>query len=432
MRPRTARRFSRAAALALGLVTPSVVVAADPSAVVVLALDTSGSLQPSDLARARELALGLLNSLPAGSEVAVFTFDDESRLLLGRTSDAEAVRRAIGEVTIRGRYTSLHDALYDASRYLAAAPGRKGIVLVTDGLDENSALKLDDGLRLAQETGIPVVAVGVGRVQERVLRRIAKLTGGAYLPARRATGPTLAARLLEAGDTPASSASATPVVSPSTPPPTRPASDASAPSPGSPASGSSGSRRMLTLAAVGGTAAVGGLALLLLRRRRRRVCPACGHELAGPLATCTFCEADLESGGPLSGKQTMPVQVSDTVLERLSSTEEYLEKTVTLRERPVLAVTRGPGAGQVFPLSSATAMSMGRAKANDIVLEDVAVSSEHCRIRPEDGRYVVHDLRSTNGTFVNERRISRHTLSEGDLIKVGETWLQFRTDQQRD
>lgn len=399
---------------------------------VVLALDTSGSLQPSDLARARELALGLLNSLPAGSEVAVFTFDDESRLLLGRTSDAEAVRRAIGEVTIRGRYTSLHDALYDASRYLAAAPGRKGIVLVTDGLDENSALKLDDGLRLAQETGIPVVAVGVGRVQERVLRRIAKLTGGAYLPARRATGPTLAARLLEAGDTPASSASATPVVSPSTPPPTRPASDASAPSPGSPASGSSGSRRMLTLAAVGGTAAVGGLALLLLRRRRRRVCPACGHELAGPLATCTFCEADLESGGPLSGKQTMPVQVSDTVLERLSSTEEYLEKTVTLRERPVLAVTRGPGAGQVFPLSSATAMSMGRAKANDIVLEDVAVSSEHCRIRPEDGRYVVHDLRSTNGTFVNERRISRHTLSEGDLIKVGETWLQFRTDQQRD
>ncbi|HVD78839.1 MAG TPA: FHA domain-containing protein, partial [Vicinamibacteria bacterium] len=69
---------------------------------------------------------------------------------------------------------------------------------------------------------------------------------------------------------------------------------------------------------------------------------------------------------------------------------------------------------------------------NDIVLnEDVAVSSEHCRIRPEDGKFVLHDLKSTNGTFVNDRKVTRQALTEGDTIQVGETYLQFRLEHRR-
>ena len=59
------------------------------------------------------------------------------------------------------------------------------------------------------------------------------------------------------------------------------------------------------------------------------------------------------------------------------------------------------------------------------------MSSEHCRIRPEDGHFVLHDLKSTNGTFVNERRVTRHVLSEGDVVKIGETSLLFKTDLKR-
>ena len=115
----------------------------------------------------------------------------------------------------------------------------------------------------------------------------------------------------------------------------------------------------------------------------------------------------------------------------MSSTEEYLEKTVVLRERPVLTITRGPGVGQVFELGDQAAMSIGRAKANEVVIDDVSVSSEHCRIRPEDGHFVLHDLKSTNGTFVNERRVTRHVLVEGDVVKIGETSLLFKTDLKR-
>jgi pSer/pThr/pTyr-binding forkhead associated (FHA) protein len=97
----------------------------------------------------------------------------------------------------------------------------------------------------------------------------------------------------------------------------------------------------------------------------------------------------------------------------------------------VLAVTRGPASGLTFDLSLESATSLGRAKVNDIVLGDVAVSSEHCRVRPEEGRFVVLDLKSTNGTFVNERRVSRHVLAEGDVIKVGESALEFRLEHRR-
>jgi pSer/pThr/pTyr-binding forkhead associated (FHA) protein len=124
--------------------------------------------------------------------------------------------------------------------------------------------------------------------------------------------------------------------------------------------------------------------------------------------------------------------VSDTVLQRMDLTEEFLEKTITLREDPVLTITNGAGTGHIFSLNRQTATSIGRAKANDIALEDVSVSSEHCRIRPEEGAFILHDLKSTNGTFVNERRVSRHTLAEGDTIKCGETYLQFRLNQRRD
>jgi pSer/pThr/pTyr-binding forkhead associated (FHA) protein len=153
--------------------------------------------------------------------------------------------------------------------------------------------------------------------------------------------------------------------------------------------------------------------------------------LATPFSECPFCAAEEGlTGSP--GESPLPEgALSETVVARLNSTEEYLEKTITLQEKPILLVTAGASMGEVFNLSLESVTSIGRAKANDIVLEDVAISSQHCRIRPENGLFVVHDLRSTNGTFLNERKITRAPLNSGDVLKVGETSLQFRMDQKR-
>ena len=376
---------------------PDPVVAEAPATVVAVALDASGSLSEAEIARSRDLAAALLDGLPAGSEMAVFSFDDQSRLLQPRTTDVERIRAALSGVKRTGRYTALHDALYDASRYLNEAPGaRRAIVLLTDGNDENSSLTLEDGLRVAQEARIPVFAVGMGRVQERVLRRIAKLTGGEYLPGERLDGAALAARVQDSPAVPAAASSAPQRASAA---PRPPASDGRA--------GAGRSRTLLVAWLLLLLAAGAAVALLLARRR------APAEQATSPAET------------------TLHANLSDTVLQRLDQTEEYLEKTITLRERPVLTITSGPGAGELFELSQATAVSIGRARANDIVLKDVSISSQHCRIRPEQGGFVLHDLRSTNGTFVNDKRVSRHTLADGDKFQIGETVMQFRSEYRR-
>jgi hypothetical protein len=396
-----------AAALLLGLAASPGRTDPPPALVAVL-LDSSGSVAPRELDRSRQLALAVLRSLPAGSEVAVFTFDDQSRLVLPRTSRVAEVERALAGVRISGRHTALYDGLYDASRYLReSGAARSAILLITDGKDEQSALNLDDGLRLAQDGRIPVFAVGVGQVEERGLRRIAKLTGGQYHGAREAVGAALASAMLAAPASEARTAAS------AAPPPSPPAGVKATP-PGragpSPEPETRGARTLRLLRIPAALLAVAAIATVLLALRKPR---------------------PRSEAPPRVEREAAASGMSTTMVSRMGSTEEYLEKTVVLRERPVLAVTRGPLAGQVFELSGTSATSLGRAKANDLVLDDVSISSQHCRIRPEEDGFTLLDLKSTNGTFVNERRVTAHKLAEGDLIKLGEMQLQFRMDQRR-
>ena len=409
-------------------------------------LDTSGSVGKAGLGKTRELALKTLAALPPGSEIAIYTFDDQSRLLLPRTREASAVTKALSAVSMAGKQTALHDALYDASRYLRDAQGRSAIVLITDGKDEGSALNLDDGLRLAQEARIPIFCVGVGVPQERILRRIAKLTGGEYMGIQGAKGAGIAAGISAATARMAYSAASG--AGPAPGPPAAPAAAASAspkavePAPAatrSPSSkapppkpfqeGASSGRGSSFWIGLGLILAAGAAAVLfvIVRRRGTHRCPSCGRPLPSALSSCAFC-ADTQV--PV-GDRTLKADLSPTVLARLNDTAEYLEKTVTLREKPVLSVTRGPGTGQLYELNEGLATSIGRAKANDIVLQDISVSSQHCRIWPENGSFVLQDLHSTNGTFVNERRVTHHTLTDGDTLQIGETFMEFHKEHRR-
>jgi FHA domain/von Willebrand factor type A domain len=434
--------------LAAGLAVPAVPARAETASAeavtVALVLDTSASIRPDELERTRALCVGVLEHLPLGSEAALFTFDDQDRMLLPWTKAPSDLRGALAIVRPTGKYTLLHDALYDASKQLRdASARRKALVLLTDGKDEGSTLDLEDGLRAAMER-FPVFTVGVGRVQERILRRIAKLTGGDYVAIAAARSEILSASIvraaLGAGDVGAGA----------------PAAPAGAVAPaGQAAAGTRSATRAVSgrpgplWIGVGGVVFLAAMVgLVALRRRGRPRCPSCNFEVASALGPCTYCSAEAnarvaEAAAERRATNTRratparrvpaadPTALSPTMLERLNNTEEFLEKTVTLREQPVLVITGGPGSGRVFSLSDLSATSLGRARANDIVLEDIAVSNEHCRIRLEDGAFVVHDLKSTNGTYVNERKVSHHPLAAGDVLKLGETSLQYRLDHQR-
>lgn len=68
---------------------------------------------------------------------------------------------------------------------------------------------------------------------------------------------------------------------------------------------------------------------------------------------------------------------------------------------------------------------LGRKLDNDLVIQDVLVSREHAKICFEDGQFVIYDLDSTAGTFVNNKKISRGVLYTGDVLSLASVSITF-------
>lgn len=71
-----------------------------------------------------------------------------------------------------------------------------------------------------------------------------------------------------------------------------------------------------------------------------------------------------------------------------------------------------------------TALLIGRQSVCDVVLLDPNVSRQHARLRWRDGGWILQDLQSTNGTFINGRRVGRSELRPGDLLMLGATQVK--------
>jgi pSer/pThr/pTyr-binding forkhead associated (FHA) protein len=70
--------------------------------------------------------------------------------------------------------------------------------------------------------------------------------------------------------------------------------------------------------------------------------------------------------------------------------------------------------------------AIGRKPDNDLMIDDQSISSRHARIIKVQSVFFIEDLKSTNGTSVNEKRIDRHQLRDGDIISVGQHRLIFQ------
>ena len=70
-------------------------------------------------------------------------------------------------------------------------------------------------------------------------------------------------------------------------------------------------------------------------------------------------------------------------------------------------------------------ISIGRSDSNDIKIDNLAVSGNHARVRKVLNAYLIEDLNSTNGTFVNEKKIERYELLDGDQVTIGKHCLRF-------
>jgi hypothetical protein len=147
-------------------------------------------------------------------------------------------------------------------------------------------------------------------------------------------------------------------------------------------------------------------------------CPECGFQNPEAANYCAKCGALLvrdESGSDTTMSYT-PEDGEDegaTILDDIKT------------EGPALVVRSGGGrAGEHFLLEKEST-TVGRSPDCDVFLDDVTVSRRHAQVLRGDGRFVIEDQGSLNGTFVNRRRIESGQLEDGDEVQIGKYKLTF-------
>lgn len=82
---------------------------------------------------------------------------------------------------------------------------------------------------------------------------------------------------------------------------------------------------------------------------------------------------------------------------------------------------------KIVPLNK-DRMTLGRRPYNDIVVDNLAVSGEHAALQVIGHDYFIEDLNSTNGTYINEQKVKRQILKNGDTIEIGKYVIKYVQD----
>lgn len=90
----------------------------------------------------------------------------------------------------------------------------------------------------------------------------------------------------------------------------------------------------------------------------------------------------------------------------------------------------GEHEGETYPIDKSHGTIVGRSPTNTVYVRDKNVSRVHCQLTVTEQGCVIADLQSTNGTFVNEERITEQLLNVGDEVRIGLT--SFRIEEMPD
>ncbi len=402
---------------------------------IAILFDVSLSIKESDFAISKSAATSLVKALSEEDEIALYTIGDEPVKVKSFTVNKEEITNEIQNLRLDSRNTTLYDTIFVASKDLCNLKKKsKVIIIFSDGIDENSTLIFDDVIRELSSHRIPIISIGIGNRKDgkRILKRMSVLTKGHFYEA---VGDDQLINLINEGITDSLSEIAemekeegvgkvqiqqVPII-------TKPTEKIGVNTKEVvKKSGNIKSSRGLGLwviAIVGIAVAIIILtAVLVLTKEKKEVrrCPQCGQELEPYQIECLNCRYKSEE--PL---------IEPSLLKRVPVSEEEIENTFVLIEKPVLIVRKGKMIGKKYYLSIDSPTTIGRASNNEIQLEDITVSSQHCRIIPQDKKFYLVDLQSTNGTFLNEKKIKKSEVVEGDIIRVGETQFLFKIEQTR-
>lgn len=147
-----------------------------------LLLDTSSSMS-EELEEIEKAALRFFQSvLQPKDQAAVIVFSDSPELKVPLTNNLEVLAGGLAELHADGE-TALYDSLIYALYYFSGLPGKRTIILLSDGEDSNSRHSFDEALTFAQRSGTAIYTIGIGMRTKDIrargnLEKLARLTGG--------------------------------------------------------------------------------------------------------------------------------------------------------------------------------------------------------------------------------------------------------------
>lgn len=152
-------------------------------------LDTTGSMADA-LPRVKNSIVKLIDGLEADDSVGIYTFDTRLSVRQDFTTDKLAAKRAILRTRAAGQ-TALFDALSEAAEEISLRPGKKALIVFTDGDDNASALTADASAAAAKKLGIPLYAIAEGEATRapklrKILEDLSERTGGAAYSVKKA------------------------------------------------------------------------------------------------------------------------------------------------------------------------------------------------------------------------------------------------------
>lgn len=166
------------------------------------------------------------------------------------------------------------------------------------------------------------------------------------------------------------------------------------------------------------------------------------YHFAGPLSVSLIADAS-QAKGTMSVDVAFQEEVKPLPAPSLSTTDDttavnrgedpFEARTQTYRfsfeqtppSQHVLGVIEGPDKGRVLPLDPTRPLTLGRSPECDLVLSDSRVSKRHALLQFVQGTWWIEDLNSTNGTLINDKRVEKAPLTDGDVVSLGLSTLRF-------
>lgn len=152
-------------------------------------LDTTGSMAEA-LPRVKNSVVKLIDDLGPEDSVAIYTFDRRMVVRQEFTVDKNAAKRAVLRTRAEGS-TALFDAISEGARDLAKRPGKKALVVFTDGDDNSSVLNATAAVTRAKKVGVPLYSIAEGEAAhsaklQKILSDLSERTGGTAYKVKKA------------------------------------------------------------------------------------------------------------------------------------------------------------------------------------------------------------------------------------------------------